>query len=86
MTGLGKVVKTTETINREQVLNIRDLTRYDPGISVVEQGRGASSGYSIRGMDRNRISLSVDGSTSKSVLCGSRSTGGRQRLFRYRCN
>ncbi|KYK90239.1 transferrin-binding protein [Aggregatibacter actinomycetemcomitans serotype d str. SA2200] len=27
VTGLGKVVKTTETINREQVLNIRDLTR-----------------------------------------------------------
>ncbi|WP_338155185.1 lactoferrin/transferrin family TonB-dependent receptor [Aggregatibacter actinomycetemcomitans] len=28
---------------------------------MVEQGRGTSSGYSIRGMDRNRISLSVDG-------------------------
>ncbi|WP_274585666.1 lactoferrin/transferrin family TonB-dependent receptor [Neisseria leonii] len=60
ITGLGKIVKTTDAINQEQVLNIRDLTRYDPGISVVEQGRGASSGYSIRGVDRNRISLSVD--------------------------
>ena len=46
------MVKTAETINKEQVLNIRDLTRYDPGIAVVEQGRGASSGYSIRGMDK----------------------------------
>ena len=61
VTGLGKIVKTTETMNWEQVLNIRDLTRYDPGISVVEQGRGASSGYSIRGMDRNRVALLVDG-------------------------
>lgn len=61
VTGLGKLVKTAESISREQVLNIRDLTRYDPGISVVEQGRGASSGYSIRGMDRNRVALNVDG-------------------------
>lgn len=61
VTGLGKVVKTAETINKEQVLNIRDLTRYDPGIAVVEQGRGASSGYSIRGMDKNRVAVLVDG-------------------------
>ena len=61
VTGLGKLVKNAEQLNREQVLNIRDLTRYDPGISVVEQGRGASSGYSIRGMDRNRVALLVDG-------------------------
>lgn len=60
VTGLGKVVKTTASLNKEQVLNIRDLTRYDPGISVVEQGRGASSGYAIRGVDRNRIALLVD--------------------------
>ncbi len=61
VTGLGKIIKTSESISREQVLNIRDLTRYDPGISVVEQGRGVSSGYSIRGMDRNRVALLVDG-------------------------
>lgn len=61
VTGLGKLVKSADTISKEQVLNIRDLTRYDPGIAVVEQGRGASSGYSIRGMDRNRVSLAVDG-------------------------
>ncbi|MBG8805706.1 hypothetical protein FKR44_12810, partial [Neisseria meningitidis] len=29
-TGLGKIVKTSETLNKEQVLGIRDLTRYDP--------------------------------------------------------
>ncbi|WP_424410301.1 lactoferrin/transferrin family TonB-dependent receptor [Pasteurella sp. PK-2025] len=61
VTGLGKVVKNTDTLNKEQILNIRDLTRYDPGISVVEQGRGASAGYSIRGVDRNRVALVVDG-------------------------
>lgn len=61
ITGLGKVVKNSDGLSKEQVLGIRDLTRYDPGIAVVEQGRGASSGYSIRGMDRNRVSLNVDG-------------------------
>ncbi|MCP2040650.1 hemoglobin/transferrin/lactoferrin receptor protein [Neisseria sp. HSC-16F19] len=61
VTGLGKVVKSTEDINEEQILGIRDLTRYDPGISVVEQGRGASSGYAMRGVDKNRVALLVDG-------------------------
>lgn len=61
VTGLGKVFKTKSELDRQQVMSIRDLTRYDPGISVVEQGRGASSGYSIRGVDKNRVSLQVDG-------------------------
>ncbi|WII95769.1 lactoferrin/transferrin family TonB-dependent receptor [Moraxella haemolytica] len=61
ITGLGKVVKRTEDINKEMVLGIRDLTRYDPGISVVEQGRGATSGYAMRGVDKNRVAIVVDG-------------------------
>lgn len=61
ITGLGKIVKSSDDINREQIMGIRDLTRYDPGISVVEQGRGATSGYSIRGVDKNRVGLQVDG-------------------------
>lgn len=36
ITGLGKVVKRPNDIDKELVLDIRDLTRYDPGISVVE--------------------------------------------------
>lgn len=61
VTGLGKVVKTSDSLSKEQVLGMRDLTRYDPGISVVEQGRGATTGYSIRGVDRNRVGLALDG-------------------------
>ncbi|MDO4442009.1 MAG: hypothetical protein Q4B81_07480, partial [Moraxella sp.] len=33
ITGLGKVVKRTQDMDKEMVLGIRDLTRYDPGIS-----------------------------------------------------
>lgn len=61
ITGLGKVVKSSDDINEEMTLNIRDLTRYDPGISVVEQGRGATSGYAMRGVDKNRVAMLVDG-------------------------
>lgn len=61
VTGLGKVHKSADDINKNQILNIRDLTRYDPGISVVEQGRGASTGYAIRGVDKNRVGIFVDG-------------------------
>ncbi|MCS4534620.1 lactoferrin/transferrin family TonB-dependent receptor [Neisseria montereyensis] len=61
VTGLGKIVKQAEDLEKEQIINIRDLVRYDPGISVVEQGRGGSSGFSIRGVDKNRVLISVDG-------------------------
>lgn len=61
VTGLGKVVKNYDEMSKNQILRIRDLTRYDPGISVVEQGRGASSGYAIRGVDKNRVAMLVDG-------------------------
>lgn len=61
VTGLGKIVKQAEQLEKEQVLNIRDLIRYEPGVSVVEQGRGGSSGFSIRGVDKNRVLVTVDG-------------------------
>ncbi len=61
VTGLGKIVKSSDDLNKAQVLGIRDLARYDPGVAVVEQGRGASSGYSVRGVDRNRVAVQVDG-------------------------
>lgn len=58
---ISRVVKTSEQLRREQVNDIRDLTRYDPGIAVNEQGSGASSGYSIRGVDKDRVAITVDG-------------------------
>lgn len=57
----NKVQKSADSINKEQVSNIRDLTRYDPGISVVEQGKGATKGYAIYGVDRNRVAINLDG-------------------------
>lgn len=58
---LAAVKKTSRDISSLQINDIRDLTRYDPGISVNESGNGISSGYSIRGVDRNRVAIVVDG-------------------------
>lgn len=60
-TGLGKTVKTMDDIRDNQVMSVKDLVKDTPGVAVVEQGRGASSGFSIRGMDKNRVAVSVDG-------------------------
>lgn len=61
VTGLGKTIKNMDDIHDQQILSVRDLIKDTPGVSVVEQGRGASSGYAIRGMDKNRVAVSVDG-------------------------
>lgn len=61
ITGLGKSVKSKKDLDRAQVLSIRDLVQDTPGVAVVEQGRGASTGYTMRGVDKNRVAVSVDG-------------------------
>ncbi len=62
VTGLGKTRKTHEDLARDQVVGIRDLLRYDPGIAVNESGgRGTSSGFSMRGVDRDRVAVTIDG-------------------------
>lgn len=85
VTGLGKIVKHSKDIDEEQIMGIRDLTRYDPGISVVEQGRGATSGYSIRGVDRNRVGVQVDGlvQAQSYITEGARSNGGAINEIEY---
>ncbi|OOF55517.1 hypothetical protein BKK56_06325 [Rodentibacter genomosp. 2] len=56
----SKIVKNIEQLEKQQVNNIRDLIRYDAGVSVVEQNRGGSSGFAIRGVDKNRVAITVD--------------------------
>ncbi|MBD9440910.1 TonB-dependent receptor [Pseudomonas sp. PDM04] len=55
-------VQTREELDRNNVNNIRDLVRYEPGVSVGGAGtRGGISGYNIRGIDGNRILTQIDG-------------------------
>ncbi|WP_166635095.1 TonB-dependent hemoglobin/transferrin/lactoferrin family receptor [Mesocricetibacter intestinalis] len=57
----SSINKDTNLLNKQQVNNIRDLARFDAGIFAVEQNRGGTSGFSIRGVDKNRVAVNVDG-------------------------
>ncbi|NNI11504.1 TonB-dependent hemoglobin/transferrin/lactoferrin family receptor [Pasteurella multocida] len=58
---IGETVKTASQLKRQQVQDSRDLVRYETGVTVVEAGRFGSSGYAIRGVDENRVAITVDG-------------------------
>lgn len=55
-------IKDREELDREIVTGIRDLVRYEPGVSVPNgPSRFGLSGFSIRGIDGNRVLIEVDG-------------------------
>lgn len=65
-------VKTADQIADEMVTDIKDLVRFEPGISVQRQparfnaaasstGRAGNEGLNIRGIGGNRVLIQVDG-------------------------
>ncbi|KQZ93352.1 TonB-dependent receptor [Pseudomonas sp. Root562] len=55
-------VHTREELDRNNVNTIKDLVRYEPGVSVGGAGtRGGISGFNIRGIDGNRVLTQIDG-------------------------
>lgn len=55
-------VRTSEDIDREVANDIKDLVRYEPGVSVRNQaGRFGLEGFTIRGIGGNRVAVEVDG-------------------------
>ncbi|MFJ4064965.1 TonB-dependent receptor [Pseudomonas sp. NPDC089996] len=55
-------VQTREQLDRQNVNNIQELVRYEPGVSVGGTGqRSGLNGYNIRGIDGERILTQVDG-------------------------
>ncbi|MBB6427080.1 TonB-dependent hemoglobin/transferrin/lactoferrin family receptor [Sphingopyxis sp. JAI128] len=65
-------VKSDEQIADELVTDIRDLVRFEPGVSVQRQparfgaalgstGRAGNEGFNIRGIGGNRVLIQVDG-------------------------
>ncbi|CAD7289814.1 putative hemoglobin and hemoglobin-haptoglobin-binding protein 2 [Campylobacter majalis] len=58
---VGEIKKSAKDLAKQQVSDTRDLVKYETGISVVESGRFGSSGYSIRGVDENRVAIQIDG-------------------------
>jgi hemoglobin/transferrin/lactoferrin receptor protein len=65
-------VKTDEQIADELITDIRDLVRFEPGVSVQKQparfgaalgstGRAGNDGFTVRGIGGNRVLIQVDG-------------------------
>ena len=55
-------VHAREELDRNNVNSIKDLVRYEPGVSVGGTGqRSGITGYNIRGIDGDRVLTQVDG-------------------------
>ena len=66
-----------QKMDRHLVANIRDLVKYEPGVSVVgTAGRWGLDSYNIRGLDGNRVSILTDGVPASSSF-GFSTTGMR---------
>jgi hemoglobin/transferrin/lactoferrin receptor protein len=50
-----------EDMDRRLNQDLRDLVRYEPGVSVTGGGRFGLGGFAIRGLDGNRVRIEVDG-------------------------
>lgn len=52
--------KTAEKIQQEMIRDTRDLVRYSPDVGVADNGRHLK-GFAMRGVDGNRVGISIDG-------------------------
>ena len=74
---LGEEKIHRQALDKQMVSDESDLVRYDPGVQVVEGGRSGSNGFTIRGVDKDRVAINVDGLAQAE----SRSSEAFQELF-----
>lgn len=55
-----QVLSRTE-LDDEMAESMEDLVRYLPGVSVADMGRFGDNGFNIRGMEGDRVSMTIDG-------------------------
>ncbi len=55
-----KVKKNADDMSKEMIADEHDLLRNEVGVSVNEGGRSGSNGYSMRGVDADRVAITVD--------------------------
>lgn len=58
--GNGTVVGAP-ALEEAQAQNFEDAIRYIPGVSIVDMGRFGDNGFNIRGLEGDRVALTVDG-------------------------
>ncbi len=75
-------VISRERIDRYMAQNIRDLVRYEPGVSVVgSAGRFGLDSFNIRGLSGNRSRIEIDGASLPASF-GANVAGGSYRAGR----
>ena len=56
------VIIESDAIEQQVMRSIRDLVRYEPGVSVGRNpNRFGNQGFNIRGIDENRVLIQIDG-------------------------
>lgn len=59
---VGEIKRTAEQLKLEMPVDMNDLVRYIPSVGVSMSGsRGGMRGFSIRGVEANRVAISIDG-------------------------
>ena len=54
-------VVTAEDAEQNMARNIQDLVKYEPGVNVTSDSRFGLGSFNVRGMDQNRVKITVDG-------------------------
>ncbi len=60
-TSTKKSILNKETLKKGLLLTEKDLLRQETGIHITDGGRAGNNGFTMRGVDRDRVSIRVDG-------------------------
>src|SRR5690606_9663133 len=52
---------SAKQLQQQQAQNIADVVRFVPGVTTTDMGRFGSNGFNIRGLDGDRVAITVDG-------------------------
>ncbi len=59
---IGILEINQEQLQKEMTADVRDLVRYTPGVGLsYSSSRGGTRGFAIRGVEANRVAVTVDG-------------------------
>jgi hemoglobin/transferrin/lactoferrin receptor protein len=60
-TNQNVTVLTAADLDAEMANNMEEAIRYIPGVSIVDMGRFGDNGFNIRGLESDRVAITVDG-------------------------
>lgn len=59
---IGELKVNQIQLAKEMISDVRDLVRYMPGVGIsYSSSRGGTRGFAIRGVEANRVAISIDG-------------------------